>query len=56
VRVAQVFQKLCRLWAAVTTAATPYMKYQRSVNHFDFFGIDVIGDSANGCWLIEANR
>lgn len=32
------------------------MYYQRSPNHFEFFGIDIIADEAGDCWFIEANR
>lgn len=32
------------------------MKYQKSQHHFEFFGIDVIVDEDDSCWIIEANR
>ena len=32
------------------------MQEQRSPDHFEFFGIDVIADADGECWLIEINR
>jgi hypothetical protein len=52
----QLFGKLCRMWSSVAKAVTAYMKYQRHECHFDFFGVDVIADTNDECWLIEANR
>lgn len=40
----------------MTKAAHPYMQHQVSPLHFEFFGVDVIADTAGQCWLVEANR
>lgn len=52
----QIFVEIKRMWAAVVKAALPYMQEQTSERHFEFFGIDVIADTAGQCWLVEANR
>ncbi len=44
------------MWSAIVKAALPYMQEQSSARHFEFFGIDIIADSSNHCWLVEANR
>lgn len=44
------------MWTAVVKAAMPYMQEQGSARHFEFFGIDIIADTAGQCWLVEANR
>lgn len=44
------------MWQGVAQAAAPFMQEQRSPNHFEFFGIDVIADANGECWLIEINR
>jgi hypothetical protein len=51
-----LFEKIKTLWAEVVSASVPYMQYQRSSHHFEFFGIDIIADEDNECWFIEANR
>ena len=50
------FEQICDIWAAVVNEASVYMSEQRSQKHFEFFGLDIIIDSANRCWLIEINR
>eukprot|EP01038_Epipyxis_sp_PR26KG_P009454 gene9454-12738_t len=52
----QVYEQIKKLWSAVVTAASTFMKYQTNKNNFEFFGIDVIADTDGHCWLIEANR
>lgn len=52
----KVFAKLKATWAAVVRAASSYMKEQVSSHHFEFFGLDLIADTAGGCWLVEINR
>ena len=41
---------------SLVTAAIPFLRHQRSPYHFEFFGLDIITDQANKCWLIEVNR
>lgn len=52
------YAQIQRIWAEVTTAAEPYLRHQTSRHHFEFYGIDIIVDSAPTptCWLIEINR
>ena len=52
----QVYVEIKRMWTAVVKAAMPYMQEQGSARHFEFFGIDIIADTAGQCWLVEANR
>jgi Tubulin-tyrosine ligase family len=51
-----VFEGATRLWDSVITAALPFLSNQRSADHFEFFGLDIIPDQAGKCWLIEINR
>ena len=44
------------MWKDIVTQAYHFMSQQRSPFHFEFFGIDVIADEADNCWLIEINR
>jgi hypothetical protein len=52
----QVYNQLQQIWRDLVQAAAPFMKHQRSVEHFEFFGIDLIEDQAGQCWLVEINR
>ena len=53
---AALFEEMQAMWGAVVAAAEPHMTTQRRPGHFEFFGLDVVADTAGGCWLIEANR
>jgi hypothetical protein len=52
----QAYKQLKQIWGQLVKAASPYMKYQRNCDHFEFFGLDLIEDATGTCWLIEANR
>ena len=54
--IGKVLEKLKLLWKAVVDAAAPYMQNQLSDKHFEFFGLDIIADTDQRCWLIEINR
>ncbi len=45
-----------RLWASICKEASPYLAEQRSLSHFEFFGIDIILDQDGNVWLIECNK
>ena len=40
----------------MVATASEFMAEQQSENNFEFFGIDVIVDENNECWLLEINR
>jgi hypothetical protein len=52
----KVFAQISDVWCAAVEASSPFLHRQRSKEHFEFFGIDIITDDCGGCWLIEANR
>jgi hypothetical protein len=52
----QVFKAVSNIWASIIEAASPFICKQRSPDHFEFFGLDIIIDKQGGCWLLEANR
>lgn len=47
---------LCGLWAAVVAAVRPFTAGQRSAQHFDLYGLDVIADAHGAVHLLELNR
>ena len=44
------------VWNDLINQSSKYMKYQTNENHFEYFGIDIIIDEYNTCYLIEVNR
>ncbi|KAJ1427693.1 tubulin-tyrosine ligase family-domain-containing protein, partial [Ochromonadaceae sp. CCMP2298] len=52
----EIYIEVKKMWGAIVDAAYQFMSKQRGGQHFEFFGIDVIADSAGACWFIEANR
>ncbi|CAM9655530.1 unnamed protein product, partial [Ectocarpus fasciculatus] len=52
----EAFENVCKLWESVVSAASDFMKEQQNENNFEFYGIDVIVDVDQKCWLIEINR
>lgn len=51
-----IFANIINMWSNLVTAAIPFIQYQNSKYHYDFFGIDIIVDTNNDVWLLECNR
>lgn len=52
----EIYEQIKKLWHDIVQAASPFMSYQTNIFNFEFFGLDVIADVDNKCWLIEINR
>jgi hypothetical protein len=51
-----ILSQLRSLWRDLVQAIAPYLSAQRSKDHFDFYGLDVIADTSGNCFLLELNR